>query len=103
MAGQVGFVVDLGDAYPDRIDELSPGDALRASKRPGSASPSTGPPSIEAYRRQLNEAMADLFEAADFVMASSNPDVAFAAEGPPPSTIPGRGPDPARSGSRGPS
>ena len=44
---------------------------------------------IEAYRRQLNEAMADLFEAADFVMCSSNPDVAFAAEGPPPSTIPG--------------
>jgi aspartyl-tRNA(Asn)/glutamyl-tRNA(Gln) amidotransferase subunit A len=33
--------------------------------------------------------MADLFEPADFVMASSNPDVAFAAEGPPPSTIPG--------------
>jgi aspartyl-tRNA(Asn)/glutamyl-tRNA(Gln) amidotransferase subunit A len=44
---------------------------------------------IEAYRRKLNEAMADLFEAADFVMASSNPDIAFAAEGPPPSTIPG--------------
>jgi aspartyl-tRNA(Asn)/glutamyl-tRNA(Gln) amidotransferase subunit A len=44
---------------------------------------------IESYRRQLNEAMADLFEAADFVMCSSNPDVAFAAEGPPPSTIPG--------------
>jgi Asp-tRNA(Asn)/Glu-tRNA(Gln) amidotransferase A subunit family amidase len=33
--------------------------------------------------------MADLFDAADFVMCSSNPDVAFAAEGPPPSTIPG--------------
>ncbi len=33
--------------------------------------------------------MADLFESADFVMASTNPDVAFAAEGPPPSTIPG--------------
>ena len=45
--------------------------------------------SVEAYRRQLNEAMADLFEEADFVMCSSNPDVAFRAEGPPPSTIPG--------------
>jgi Asp-tRNA(Asn)/Glu-tRNA(Gln) amidotransferase A subunit family amidase len=45
--------------------------------------------SIESYRRQLNESMADLFAAADFVMCSSNPDVAFAAEGPPPTTIPG--------------
>ena len=33
--------------------------------------------------------MADLFDAADFVIAATNPDVAFAAEGPPPSTIPG--------------
>ena len=33
--------------------------------------------------------MADLFEEADFVFCSTNPDVAFAAEGPPPSTIPG--------------
>ncbi len=24
MAGQVGFVADLGDAYPDRIEDLSP-------------------------------------------------------------------------------
>jgi aspartyl-tRNA(Asn)/glutamyl-tRNA(Gln) amidotransferase subunit A len=45
--------------------------------------------SIESYRRQLNEAMADLFAQADFVMCSTNPDVAFVAEGPPPSTIPG--------------
>jgi Asp-tRNA(Asn)/Glu-tRNA(Gln) amidotransferase A subunit family amidase len=34
--------------------------------------------------------MADLFDAADFVFCSTHPDVAFAAEGPPPSTIPGR-------------
>ena len=34
--------------------------------------------SIESYQRQLNEAMADLFAQADFVMCVSNPDVAFA-------------------------
>ncbi|HEY2215727.1 MAG TPA: amidase family protein, partial [Acidimicrobiales bacterium] len=45
--------------------------------------------SVESYRRQLNESMADLFAEADFVMCSCNPDVAFAAEGPPPFTIPG--------------
>jgi Asp-tRNA(Asn)/Glu-tRNA(Gln) amidotransferase A subunit family amidase len=34
--------------------------------------------------------MADLFDQADFVFCSTHPDVAFKAEGPPPSTIPGR-------------
>jgi aspartyl-tRNA(Asn)/glutamyl-tRNA(Gln) amidotransferase subunit A len=88
MAGTMSFVVSLGSAYPDRIDELSPEmrmglDAARERFDLERAA------SIEAWRRQLNEAMADLFEAADFVICSTNPDVAFAAEGPPPSTIPG--------------
>jgi aspartyl-tRNA(Asn)/glutamyl-tRNA(Gln) amidotransferase subunit A len=88
MAGQVAFVADLGDAYPDRIEELSPEMrfGLEAARDRFNLDRAA---SIESYRRQLNEAMADLFEAADFVMTSSNPDVAFAAEGPPPSTIPG--------------
>lgn len=88
MSGQVAFVADLGDAYPDCIEKLS------AEMRFGLESARSRfnlerAAAIEAWRRQLNEAMADLFESADFVMASSNPDVAFAAEGPPPSTIPG--------------
>jgi Asp-tRNA(Asn)/Glu-tRNA(Gln) amidotransferase A subunit family amidase len=88
MANQVSLVVGLGPAYPDRIVDLSPEmrmglDAARDRFTLERAA------SIESWRRQLNEAMADLFEAADFVMCSSNPDVAFAAEGPPPFTIPG--------------
>jgi aspartyl-tRNA(Asn)/glutamyl-tRNA(Gln) amidotransferase subunit A len=88
MAGQPSFVADLGTAYPDRIGDLSPEmrfglDAARERFTLDRAA------AIESYRRHLNEAMADLFEAADFVMTSVNPDVAFAAEGPPPSTIPG--------------
>ncbi len=88
MAGQVGFVTDLGDAYPDRIRDLSREmrAGLEAARDRFTLDRAA---SIESYRRKLNEAMADLFEAADFVMCSSNPDVAFAAEGPPPSTIPG--------------
>jgi aspartyl-tRNA(Asn)/glutamyl-tRNA(Gln) amidotransferase subunit A len=88
MAGQPGFIVNLGAAYPDRIDELSPEMrmGLEAARERFNLERAA---IIESYRRQLNEAMADLFEAADFVMCSSNPDVAFAAEGPPPSTIPG--------------
>jgi aspartyl-tRNA(Asn)/glutamyl-tRNA(Gln) amidotransferase subunit A len=88
MAGQVSFIVSLGSAYPDRIDELSPEMrmGLESARERFSLERAA---SIESYRRQLNEAMADLFAGADFVMASTNPDVAFAAEGPPPSTIPG--------------
>jgi aspartyl-tRNA(Asn)/glutamyl-tRNA(Gln) amidotransferase subunit A len=88
LASQIGLLADLGDAYPARAAELSrdmrrglEGAAARFSLAKAAA--------IESYRRQLNEAMADLFEEADFVMCSSNPDVAFVAEGPPPSTIPG--------------
>jgi Asp-tRNA(Asn)/Glu-tRNA(Gln) amidotransferase A subunit family amidase len=88
MAGQVGLMADLGSAYPERADELSPemrlgleGTMKRYTLEKAA--------SIESYRRQLNEAMADVFEEADFIMCSSNPDVAFAAEGPPPFTIPG--------------
>ncbi len=88
MANQVSFLTDLGAAYPDRIEELSPEmrmglDAARERFTLERAA------SIESWRRQLNEAMADLFATADFVLASTNPDVAFAAEGPPPSTIGG--------------
>jgi aspartyl-tRNA(Asn)/glutamyl-tRNA(Gln) amidotransferase subunit A len=88
MAGQVGFVADLGSAYPDRVDELSK--EMRAGLE-GAIQRYTleKAASIESYRRQLNEAMADLLAEADFVMCCCSPDVAFAAEGPPPSTIPG--------------
>jgi Asp-tRNA(Asn)/Glu-tRNA(Gln) amidotransferase A subunit family amidase len=88
MAGQASFVADLGSAYPDRAGELSP--EMRMGLE-GAMSRFTleRAASIESFRRQLNESMADLFAQADFVMCSSNPDVAFAAEGPPPSTIPG--------------
>jgi aspartyl-tRNA(Asn)/glutamyl-tRNA(Gln) amidotransferase subunit A len=88
LASTVGFVADLADAYPDRIEDLSPEMRLgvEAAKERFTLERAA---KIETYRRRLNAAMADLFEAADFVMASTNPDVAFAAEGPPPSTIPG--------------
>jgi len=88
MAGQVSFVADLGAAYPARVDELSA--EMKMGLKGGLARYNLErAASIEVYRRQLNEAMADLFEAADFVITSTNPDVAFVAEGPPPSTIPG--------------
>ncbi len=88
LAGQVAFVADLGDAYPDRIEGLSP-EMRMGLEMARSQFNLEGAAAVERYRRNLNEAMADLFDTADFVMASSNPDVAFAAEGPPPTTLPG--------------
>ena len=88
MANQPPMVADLGDAYPDRIGELSAEIAagLQSARERYTLERAA---SIERYRRQLNGAMADLFDQADFVFCSTHPDVAFAAEGPPPSTIPG--------------
>jgi aspartyl-tRNA(Asn)/glutamyl-tRNA(Gln) amidotransferase subunit A len=86
MANQPAFVADLGSAYPDRVHELSEGMRLGLeSAMERYTLEKAG--ALETYRRQLNEAMADLFAQADFVMCSTNPDVAFIAEGPPPSTI----------------
>lgn len=89
MANQPPFVADLGDAYPDRVDELSReiGAGLESARERYSLERAA---SVERYRRQLNGAMADLFDEADFVFCSTHPDVAFQAEGPPPSTLPGR-------------
>jgi aspartyl-tRNA(Asn)/glutamyl-tRNA(Gln) amidotransferase subunit A len=88
MAGQPTLVADLGDRYPDRINELSREMfwGLDAAMKHFNLERAA---EIEIYRRQLNDALADLFTSVDFVMISTNPDVAFAAEGPPPVTIPG--------------
>jgi Asp-tRNA(Asn)/Glu-tRNA(Gln) amidotransferase A subunit family amidase len=63
MAGQVGFVADLGPAYPDRIEDLSREMrlGLEAARERFNLERAV---SIESFRRQLNE-------------------------GPPPSTLPG--------------
>jgi Asp-tRNA(Asn)/Glu-tRNA(Gln) amidotransferase A subunit family amidase len=89
LANQPPRVADLGEAYPDRIPELSPEIAagLRHAQERYNLERAA---SVEIYRRQLNGAMADLFDQADFVFCSTHPDVAFNAEGPPPSTLPGR-------------
>jgi aspartyl-tRNA(Asn)/glutamyl-tRNA(Gln) amidotransferase subunit A len=89
MANQPPLVVDLGEQYPDGIPRLSPEIAagLESARDHYDLARAA---SIERYRRQLNGAMADMFDQADFVLCSTHPDVAFAAEGPPPSTLPGR-------------
>jgi len=89
MSNMPPMVADLAGAYPDCVSELSPEMAagLRSAQERYNLERAA---SIETYRRQLNGAMADLFDEADFVFCSTHPDVAFKAEGPPPSTLPGR-------------
>ncbi len=41
----------------------------------------------EMFRIDVNEKMADIFEHADFIMTATNPDTAFAAAGPMPTTV----------------
>ncbi|MGD0082873.1 MAG: amidase family protein [Acidimicrobiales bacterium] len=88
LANQPSFVADLGDAYPDGLGVLS-GEMRFSLETARTEFTLEAAASIERYRRTLNAVLAELFEQADFVIASTNPDVAFAAEGPPPSTIPG--------------
>jgi aspartyl-tRNA(Asn)/glutamyl-tRNA(Gln) amidotransferase subunit A len=89
MANQVAFLITLGDRYPDHLEALSPITrmGLDAARERFNLDRAAG---VEAWRRQLNAAMADLFLEAEFVICSTNPDVAFVAEGPPPTSIPGR-------------
>ena len=88
MANQPSLVADLGEPIPIASPSCRPR-SQPGCRAPGTATTWSAAASIERYRRQLNGAMADLFDQADFVLCSTHPDVAFAAEGPPPSTIPG--------------
>ncbi|HEX5613652.1 MAG TPA: amidase [Acidimicrobiia bacterium] len=81
LAGLSEIRHDLGDLYPDCADDLTLEIAfgLKIAEKAYNLQSRVR---IEASRIALNEAMADLFDHVDFVIASTNPDVAFAAEGP---------------------
>lgn len=88
VTGSVGVLKDLGDRWPDRADDLTP--AMRRAAEAASEHYDARA-AIQAERRriELNEAMADLFEQADVVLASTNPDVAFGADTRAPTTFGG--------------
>jgi aspartyl-tRNA(Asn)/glutamyl-tRNA(Gln) amidotransferase subunit A len=88
LAGLIAEFASLGDRWPDCEDQLTP--EIRygmrfAEGRYGIAARIR----LEQRRSELFEAMAGLFEEVDLVVCASNPDVAFAAEGPLPSTFGG--------------
>ena len=92
MAGTASLLVGLGDLYPACETEFTPEIMLAANIATNHFTIDTAK-NIEALRREIIVAMADIFEQVDFIICATNPDVAFGAQGPMPTTIDGRRPD----------
>jgi aspartyl-tRNA(Asn)/glutamyl-tRNA(Gln) amidotransferase subunit A len=86
MSNVIGLAGVLGDRYPDCNDDLTPEIQLIMNIATHHLNlPSTG--TTEMFRIDVNEKMADIFEQTDFVFCATNPDTAFAAAGPMPTTV----------------
>jgi aspartyl-tRNA(Asn)/glutamyl-tRNA(Gln) amidotransferase subunit A len=86
LMNMIGLAGALGDYYPACHDELTM--EIQVGMRIAMSRldlQSAG--AAEMFRIRVNERMADIFEQADFIFAATNPDVAFAAAGPMPTTV----------------
>jgi aspartyl-tRNA(Asn)/glutamyl-tRNA(Gln) amidotransferase subunit A len=81
LSNLVGLFGTLGDRYPSCYDDLTRSIQVGMKMAERAFTLETAG-AAEQFRVAYNEAMADLFEQVDFVFAATNPDVAFAAEGP---------------------
>lgn len=92
ISGMIEIFAELGNHWPDCADELTPEIRFGLERTQGLYG-AEARSRIERRRTELNEAMARIFDVAaggvDLVITASNPDVAFAAEGPLPSTFGG--------------
>jgi aspartyl-tRNA(Asn)/glutamyl-tRNA(Gln) amidotransferase subunit A len=88
LAGTASLLAGLGDLYPVCESDLTPEIMLAANIATNHFSVDTAK-NIETFRRTIIVAMAQIFEEVDFVICATNPDVAFGAQGPMPSTIDG--------------
>ena len=88
LAGTASLLVGLGDLYPGCESELTPEIMLATNIATNHFNVDTAK-NIEAFRRQIIVQMAELFEQVDFIICATNPDVAFGAQGPMPTTIDG--------------
>jgi Asp-tRNA(Asn)/Glu-tRNA(Gln) amidotransferase A subunit family amidase len=88
LAGTASLLVGLGDLYPGCESDLTPEIMLAANIATNHFNVDTAK-SIEAFRRTTIVQMAQIFEQVDFVICATNPDVAFGAQGPMPTTVDG--------------
>ena len=88
LAGTASLLVGLGDLYPGCESELTPEIMLAANIATNHFNVDTAK-NIEAFRREVIVQMAEIFEQVDFIICATNPDVAFGAQGPMPTTVDG--------------
>lgn len=81
LSNLVGLVAELGDRYPDCADDLTPEIQIGMNLATHHFDVHTAG-RADQFRVALNETVADLFDQVDLVFCATNPDVAFAAEGP---------------------
>jgi aspartyl-tRNA(Asn)/glutamyl-tRNA(Gln) amidotransferase subunit A len=89
LANMAGTFAVLGDAWPACADDLTPEMRFACEWAWGRGLDFGALVKLEERRTALFEAMAELFSQVDLVVTSTNPDVAFAAEGPLPSVFGG--------------
>ena len=92
VANSVGLIAQLQDHWPECADDLTPEIRFAMEIGPGHYG-ADARIKLERRRTELNAAMARIFDVAgggvDFVLTATNPDVAFAADGPLPNTFGG--------------
>jgi aspartyl-tRNA(Asn)/glutamyl-tRNA(Gln) amidotransferase subunit A len=86
-AGAPGLFSDLKDYWPGCADDLTY--EIRAAMQFMEHYRVWHAASVDKFRMQINEAMADVFEQCDVLLCAANPHEAFAAEGPMPGSVEG--------------
>jgi len=86
MSNLVTLAADLGDRYPACEQDLT-GPIMLGMNIASHHYDLDMAAKAERFRVEAHEAMAELLDEVDFVFASTNPDVAFAADGPIPTTV----------------
>jgi len=88
LAGLSEIVMLLADRYPECADDLTVEIGF-GMKIAHDVYDIQARARIEAQRVRMNETMAAIFDEVDFVLASTNPDVAFGCDGPLPTAVNG--------------
>jgi Asp-tRNA(Asn)/Glu-tRNA(Gln) amidotransferase A subunit family amidase len=86
LSNLVTLAADLGDRYPECESEFTMEILLGMNVATHHYNLEAAA-SAERFRVHVHEVMADLLDEVDFIICATNPDVAFAAEGPVPMTV----------------
>lgn len=86
MSNLVTLAADLGDKYPACEPDLTP-EIMLGLNIAAHHYDLTMAATAERFRVGAHEVMANLLDEVDFIFCSTNPDVAFGAEGPIPTTV----------------